>query len=100
MSITRLENLLNSAPDAGLDSLVQQARRMGELTRVLRTALDPDLASSLKSANLRDGGVLVLICESSNWAARLRFEAESLMDVARSNGATVHTCRVTVSRSN
>ena len=100
MPVTRLENLLNSPPDEGLDSLLQQARRMGELTCVLRAALDPELAPSLKSANLRDDGVLVLICESSNWAARLRFEAESLIEAARATGATVHSARVLVSRNN
>ena len=100
MSVTRLENLLKSGPDEGLDSLVRQARRMGELTRMLRGALDAELATSLKSANLREDGELVLICESSNWAARLRFEAEKLAEIARANGATVNTCRVTVTRNN
>jgi hypothetical protein len=72
---------------------------MGELTHILQSALNPELASSLKAANIREDGELVLICESSNWAARLRFESETLVNAARASGARVRSCRVTVSRN-
>lgn len=99
MAITRLENLLKSGPGDDLDKLVQRAQQMGELTHILQAALDPQLASSLKAANLRENGELVLICESSNWAARLRFEGEKLMKAARSTGRTVNSCRVAITRN-
>ena len=98
MSVTRLKNLLKSSPGGDLDSLVERARQMGELTQRLQAVLEPGLASSLQAANLREDGALVLICQSSTWAARLRFEADKLMEAARSGGADVTSCKVTVSR--
>ena len=98
MSVTRLKNLLNSSPGGVLPPLVERARHMGELTEALRAVLEPDLAAALKAANLRENGELVLICTTSGWAARLRFEADLLMATAAREGSSVTACRVTVSR--
>jgi len=96
MPIIRLEKLLKSGPDSGLEKLVQRAQNMGELTQILRTGLDPDLAQNLLAANLRADGELVLICSSSAWASRLRFEADALREIAVSAGFQATRCRVRV----
>ncbi len=60
----------------------------------------PDVAQSqLLAVNLRENGELVLICSSSSWAARLRFETDQLIKAARMTGADVKKCKVKVSPS-
>jgi hypothetical protein len=99
MSVISLENLLKSGDSDRLGKLVDKAQNMGKLTHILQSALDANLASSLIAANLRDGGELVLICESSAWAARLRYEADTLVQAARDAGLDASSCRVCVSRN-
>jgi hypothetical protein len=96
MPITRLDNLLNSAQGTSLDKVIRRARDMDDLTTRLRRSLEPEMAAQLLGANLRDDGQLVLICGSSAWAAKLRFESETLLDVARQGGAHATSCRVRV----
>jgi len=97
MPISRLDKLLNSAPSGTLDKIIQHAQDMESLTERLRDALGPDLGPQLLAANLRDSGELVLICSSSAWAARLRFETDGLVDALRASGTRVTGCRVKVS---
>ena len=98
MSIIRLENLLKSGSGGALEDMVQTAQYMDELTSLLQKELDPDLAVNLCAASLRDSGELVLIASSSAWAAKLRFETEKILEIARRSGATVKSCRVSVSK--
>jgi hypothetical protein len=98
MSAKSLENLLNSSTDEGLGQVIQRARRMGELVEVLQRALPGELAGSVRSANIRDDGTLVVLATSSAWAARLRFEAQSLLAAAAASGAQVSGFAVHVSR--
>jgi hypothetical protein len=100
MSIIRLEKLLKSATDSPLEQLVRRSETMQRLTMKLKAGLAPGLAPHLTAANLRPDGQLVLVAESSGWAARLRFESESLMQIARDDGEQVHTCRVIVAKEN
>jgi len=72
---------------------------MGELTTALRAGLAADSRPHLLAANLREDGELVLICSSSSWASRIRFESDTLIEVARKAGLTVNSCRVSVSQS-
>jgi hypothetical protein len=96
MPIVSLENLLRSGDSDSLDNLVKKARHMGELTHILQCALDPALAPSLKAANVREDGELVIVCESSAWAARLRYEADTMLKAARDAGLTVTSCKVSI----
>jgi hypothetical protein len=64
----------------------------------LKAGLAPGLAPHLTAANLRPDGQLVLVAESSGWAARLRFEGEMLMQIVRDAGEQVHSCRVIVAK--
>lgn len=98
MSIIRLEKLLRKGAGDGLEKIVQHAQELNELTTALRATLPAELAQSLVAANLRDDGELVLICTTSAWASRLRYEAEALVAVARRLGFMADRARVTVSQ--
>jgi hypothetical protein len=97
MSIIRLEKLLKTGSGSVLEEIVQHAQNMDDLTGAIRAVLPNDAQSSLLGANLRGNGELVVICSSSSWAARLRFESDQLIEAARLAGADVKTCKVKVS---
>jgi hypothetical protein len=97
MSIIRLEKLLKTGSGSVLEEIVQHAQNMDDLTGAIRAVLPIDAQSSLLGANLRGNGELVVICSSSSWAARLRFESDQLIEAARLAGADVKTCKVKVS---
>jgi hypothetical protein len=96
MTIIRLDKLLKTSTGGTLDKIIQRAQNMEALTAEIRSALPPEAAENLMAANLRDDGELMLICASSAWASRIRFESARLLDVARNQGLTVHRCQVTV----
>ncbi len=98
MSIIRLEKLLKKGAGDGLDKIIQHAQKLDELTTALRAELPEEAALNLVAANLREDGELVLICASSAWASRLRFESEQLVQAARRLGFMVDRARVTVSQ--
>ena len=98
MAITKLENLLKSHENKGLDKIIQRAQNMDSLTSSLQAALPADLGINLIAANVREDGELVLVCASPAWASRLRFEADQLVDVARKSGVSVSRCTVKVAR--
>ena len=97
MSIIRLEKLLKTGAGGALEEIVQRAQIMDQLTAAMRSVLPEEAQSQLLAANLRENGELVLICSSSSWAARLRFESEQLIEAARLTGADVNKCKVKVS---
>jgi hypothetical protein len=97
MSIIRLEKLLKTGSGGALEEIVQRAQNMDQLTAAIRSVLPEEAQSQLLAANLRENGELVLICSSSSWAARLRFESEQLIEAARLTGADVDKCKVKVS---
>jgi hypothetical protein len=99
MPIKRLENLLNPNNDGGLGDIIRHAKDMGELVQELQQALPDDISASILSANIRDNGELVVLASSPAWAAKLRFEANRLMDTARQTGADVTSCTVRVNRN-
>jgi hypothetical protein len=91
-----LEKLLKSTTGRGLGKIVQRAQNMDEIAHKLRLAVAPDLAEQIHAVNVRDDGELVIVCASSAWAARLRFDSEQLVAVARELGADVTRCRVRI----
>jgi len=99
MPIVRLGQLLQSGSGDRLDKLVERSRNMGNLAQILRSTLPEDVAPHLLAANLRDPAELVLICSSSAWAARLRFESEGLLKAARKVGIKADACSVKVAKS-
>lgn len=98
MPSSKLENLLNPCIEGDLGKLIGRARRMGELTDILCNALPESDRSAIVAANIREDGELIVICASSAWASRLRYETEVLLKATRDAGITAHTCRVRVSQ--
>ena len=98
MSATKLENLLKSGASGSLEKIIQRAQNMDILTAALKAVLAPDMGENLLAANVRDDGELVLVCSSSAWASRLRFESETLVDAAGKAGFEATSVRVTVSQ--
>jgi len=96
MSITRLDKLLKSGPDDRLDRIIQRAQDIDALTSALRARLPVEMAENLLSANVHDNGELVLVCSTSAWASRLRFESNALITAANKAGHSARACKVTV----
>jgi hypothetical protein len=99
MTIVSLENLLKASNGSPLEQLVRQSEDMQRLTTDLKAGLESGVAIHLSSANLRADGQLVLVADSPAWAARLRFESEKLLELARRNGVKVTACKVIVART-
>ena len=99
MTAKSLEKLLKPSHSGDLGDVIRRAHAMGELTTALASALPAELAEGIVAANIRDNGELVIICRSSAWASRLRFETESILDAARQTGAEVSSCMVKVSQN-
>lgn len=98
MPTTKLEDLLKSPRAGDLNTLIRRARDMDSLGTALKGSLASELAEQLVGANLRNDGELVLVCSSSAWASRLRFEGETLLGAARAAGFDASSMRVTVSQ--
>jgi hypothetical protein len=99
MPVKSLENLLNLNGGGELGDIVRHARDMGELVSLLQASVSEEEARSIVAANIRGDCELVVLASSPAWAAKLRFEAESLMTAARQTGAEVTSCRIRVNRN-
>jgi len=98
MTSKKLKNLLNPSIDGDLGELISRARQMGELTEILASALPESDRIAIVAANVREDGELVVICASSAWASRLRYETASLLEAATRAGISANTCRIRVSQ--
>jgi hypothetical protein len=81
-------------PGSALHDLAKQAETAMGLAAALRAGLPPEMSAELRSASLRDDGTLVVLASSPAWAARLRFERETLL--ARCHALHPQVRRVTV----
>jgi hypothetical protein len=99
MPSNKLKNLLNPSAGGDLANLISRAKSMGELTSVLCSSLPESDRSAIVAANIREDGELIVICASSAWASRLRYQTDDLLQAARDSGVTAHTCRIRVSQS-
>lgn len=98
MTLKRIDKLLNSKGDNALENLVHRAQDMDDLAATLRQALTDMAPEQILAANLRENGELVVVCGSSAWAARVRFESDRLIRAARRGGYAAETCRIRVGR--
>ncbi|MCH8248026.1 MAG: DUF721 domain-containing protein [Proteobacteria bacterium] len=98
MTSSKLKDLLNPNSDGDLGTLISRARRMAQLTDIICSALPESDRIAIVAANVRDDGELVIICASSAWASRLRYETDRLLQAAKDAGVSAHTCRVRVSQ--
>jgi len=98
MPINDLKQLLNPSKDGELGDIVQRAQAMGTLTSALCRSLPESDRHAIVAANVRDDGELVVICASSAWASRLRYETEKLLQAASDAGVKAATCKVRVAQ--
>lgn len=96
MPAKSIGNLLNRRDNGELGDLIERAQAMGELTRSLVLALPGELAAGVVAANVRTDRELVVVCRSSAWASRLRYETDTLLAAARDCGEDVVSCSVRV----
>lgn len=98
MALISLDKVLKAASVRGLPDLLRQTRRVTDLTDALRSVLPAETQAALVAGNVREPDELVVVCSSPSWAARLRFESETLLGAARAAGARVSRVTVRVAR--
>ena len=82
-----------------MDKIIQTAADMQLLTTALKEVVTQEISEHLVAANVRDNGELVVICTSSAWASRLRFESKTLISTAQNSGFDASRIRVTVTQN-
>ena len=96
MASQKLDDLLKSNKNGGLGKILERADAIGALTGTLQAALPAELADSIIAANIDANQVLVIVARSPAFAARLRFENETLIAAARSAGEKANSLKVRV----
>ena len=79
-----------------LGQLAEEARLRTDLGAVLRKGLPADVAEGLLHCNIRPDNTVVLVASSPEWAARLRFEAETVRELCRQNSTVIERVVVRV----
>ncbi len=82
---------------SAVNDLARRAESAIELAAALRGALPDELAGALQAATLREDGTVVVMAVSPAWAARLRFEADTLLARCRERHPGATRLRVRVS---
>ena len=77
-----LSELLCDA-DSPIRRLADEAQSRVELADRVRAGLPAPLNRHIEACNLRDDGTLVVTTTSPEWAARLRFEGDSILSRCR-----------------
>jgi len=71
--------------DSPLGALARAASSRLDLVDCARRQLPAELASAIVACNLRPDGTLVVTATSSEWAARLRYEADGILSGCQGN---------------
>jgi hypothetical protein len=82
--------------DSPLGALARAASSRLDLAECVRRHLPPELAAAVAACNLRPDGTLVVTAGSSEWAARLRFEAGGILSGCRTDWPTAARVRFRV----
>lgn len=69
--------------DSQLSALARAASSRIDLADCVRRQLPADLAVAITTCNLRPNGTLVVTAASPAWVARLRFEADRILEGCR-----------------
>jgi len=85
-----------SKQSSDFGQLADAARMRADLSDYLRTSLDPSLTAGFVHCNMREGGTLVVMASSPEWAARLRFESQQFIDLCQKRNIDVSNVRVRV----
>ncbi|HNP63752.1 MAG TPA: DciA family protein [Woeseiaceae bacterium] len=99
MPSEKLTDLLNPCTGGDLAELIGRARQMGALVDILCKSLPESDRAAIVAANVREDGEMIVICASSAWASRLRYENDRLLKAARDAGVKASSCRVRVSQN-
>ena len=81
-----------------LSDLADQAQRQMELASLVRQTLSPLSRPGFSGSDLKPCGALTVYAAAPEWAARLRFEAARIQQVAADNDWPVKQVRITVAR--
>ncbi|MEQ1801157.1 MAG: DciA family protein [Gammaproteobacteria bacterium] len=71
------------ALNSPLGALAKAASSRLELADCVRRTLPGELAAAVANCNLRPDGTLVVTAASPEWASRLRFEADGILEGCR-----------------
>ena len=77
--------------------LADTARLHADLSDYLRNNLDQSVAQGFVHCNINDEGTLVISAAGPEWAARLRFESKSIIELCSDRGLQVSTVKFRVS---
>ena len=99
MAAKSLDKLLNCSEPGALGKVLRRASEMGRLTGLVVDSLPEVDADQIVAANLRDDGELVVVCRTSAWAARIRFDAPQLVGALVRAGYVVEGCTDRVSHA-
>jgi len=99
MPFNKLKEILNSKAHNNLDKVVQRAKDMEELNLLINNSLNKETTSHIVGCNLYDNGKLVILCDSIAWAAKLRFENDKILTIARKRFPNTANCEIKISRA-
>ncbi len=86
-------------PGTALGRLAAEADSRMDLVVRIRALLPEELRAGVAACNLREDGTLVVLAPSPEWAARLRFEGETLLAGCRSFRPEAARLRLRVERN-
>jgi len=98
MSFNKLKKILNSKTHNNLDKVVQRAKDIEELHLLINNNLNKETASHIIGCNLDDSGKLVILCDSIAWTAKLRFENNKILKIARKRFPKTVSCDIKTSK--
>ena len=84
-------------PGSAINDLARRAEASLDLAAALRAGLPAEMSAELRSASLHADGTVVVMAASPAWAARLRFEGETLLARCRERHPQVRRIKVRVS---
>lgn len=86
-----------SAGQSPLGKLADTARLQADLSDYLRNNLGENLSQGFVHCSIHEDGTLVVSTSGPEWASRLRFESQKIVDLCCKRGLEVHTVRFRVS---
>ena len=82
---------------SGLGQLADAAQLRADLSAYLRKKLSAELAAAILHCNIHDDGTLVVLASSPEWASRLRFESDRLIELCQQRGMAINGVKIRVS---
>ncbi len=91
----RLSDLFGE-PDNALGRLASEARHRSALSDRIKACLPVNLAGQLLSCGLAEDGTLTVLVSAPEWASRLRFESDNMLEAVRRDGYAAARVRIKV----